>query len=207
MLMTNKEKEIVSFLKEEYPEAKATLIFHNPLECLLAILLSAQTTDKSVNQVTPPLFERFPTSKELANANVKDIENCIRSIGLYHNKARNIHALATVLEEKYGGRIPMKKEELMKLPGIGNKTAGVFLLEMGKEQYFPVDTHIKRISTRLGYAKKKWNPLKLKKGWKRYSLRKNGLIFITLSSISEEIYARPFILFARNANWANTASI
>ena len=163
MLMTNKEKEIVSFLKEEYPEAKATLIFHNPLECLLAILLSAQTTDKSVNQVTPPLFERFPTSKELANANVKDIENCIRSIGLYHNKARNIHALATVLEEKYGGRIPMKKEELMKLPGIGNKTAGVFLLEMGKEPYFPVDTHIKRISTRLGYAKKEMEPLEIEK--------------------------------------------
>ena len=99
--MTNKENDVISFLKEKYPDAKASLIFHNPLECLIAILLSAQTTDKSVNQVTAPLFERFPTSKELAKASVEDIENCIHSLGLYHNKAKNIHALATILEEKY----------------------------------------------------------------------------------------------------------
>ena len=161
--MTNKEKDVISFLKEKYPDAKASLIFHNPLECLIAILLSAQTTDKSVNQVTAPLFERFPTSKELAKASVEDIENCIHSLGLYHNKAKNIHALATILEEKYQGHIPMKKKELMELPGVGNKTAGVFLLEMGEETYFPVDTHIKRISTRLGYAKKDIDPLEIEK--------------------------------------------
>ena len=161
--MTNKEEDVISFLKEKYPEAKATLIFHSPLECLIAILLSAQTTDKSVNQVTGPLFEIYPTSKELSQAKVQDIEKYIHSLGLYRNKAKNIHALTTVIEEKYRGHVPTKKKELMELPGVGNKTAGVFLLEMGVEPYFPVDTHIKRISFRLGYAKKDMDPLEIEK--------------------------------------------
>lgn len=161
--MTNKEEDVVSFLKERYPDAKASLIFHNPLECLIAILLSAQTTDKSVNQVTGPLFQKYPTTKELSKASVEEIENCIHSLGIYHNKAKNIHSLAIILEEKYQGHIPMNKKELMELPGVGNKTAGVFLLEMGVEPYFPVDTHIKRISTRLGYAKKDMDPKEIEK--------------------------------------------
>lgn len=159
--MANKEEDIIFFLKEKYPEAKTTLIFHSPFECLVAISLSAQTTDKSVNKVAPALFEKYPNAKEMANADISDIEDLIHSLGLYRNKAKNISLLSKELVNKYGGEVPLNKKELISLPGVGNKTAGVFLLEMGIEPYFPVDTHIKRISTRLGYAKKDEEPIKI----------------------------------------------
>lgn len=161
--MTNKEEDIVSFLHERYSNAKCSLHFSSPFECLLAISLSAQSTDKGVNEVTPVLFEKYPSPKELAKASPKDVENIIHSLGLYHNKANNIISLSRALEEKYGGRVPFSKDELTSLPGVGNKTACVFLLEMGKGNYFPVDTHISRISNRLGYAKKTDGPLQIQK--------------------------------------------
>lgn len=159
--MTTKEEAIISFLEERYGGAKTSLVFHSPFECLVAISLSAQTTDKSVNAVTPALFSSFPTSFEMSKASVAEVESLIHSIGLYRVKARNIIALSKELAERYNGEIPLKKEELTKLPGIGNKTAGVFLLEMGVERYLPVDTHIKRISYRLGYSKKDDDPKKI----------------------------------------------
>ncbi len=159
--MTNKEEEVISFLKEKYPEAKTTLIFHSSFECLVAISLSAQTTDKSVNKVTPALFKKYPSAKEMAKADVSDIEDLIHSLGLFRNKAKNISLLSKELLNRYAGDVPLNKKELISLPGVGNKTAGVFLLEMGIEPYFPVDTHIKRVSSRLGYAKKDEDPLKI----------------------------------------------
>ena len=159
--MTNKEETIISFLEEKYKGAKTSLIFHNPFECLVSISLSAQTTDKSVNEVTPALFSKYPDPLSMSKADLKDVEELIHSIGLYRVKARNIIALSKELVSSYDGRIPTTKEELIKLPGVGNKTAGVFLLEMGIEKYLPVDTHIKRISTRLGYAKKDDEPKKI----------------------------------------------
>lgn len=159
--MTIKEETIASFLEERYGGAKTSLAFHSPFECLVAISLSAQTADKSVNAVTPALFSSFPTPFEMSKASVAEVESLIHSIGLYRVKARNIIALSKELAERYNGEIPLKKEELTKLPGIGNKTAGVFLLEMGVERYLPVDTHIKRISYRLGYSKKDDDPKKI----------------------------------------------
>lgn len=159
--MTTKEEAIISFLEERYGGAKTSLVFHSPFECLVAISLSAQTTDKSVNAVTPAIFSSFPTPFEMSKASVAEVESLIHSIGLYRVKARNIIALSKELAERYNGEIPLKKEELTKLPGIGNKTAGVFLLEMGVERYLPVDTHIKRISYRLGYSKKDDDPKKI----------------------------------------------
>ncbi len=161
--MTTKEEDIVSFLKNKYPTAKTTLLFHNAFECLVAISLSAQTTDKSVNKVTSILFDKYPGSKEMSLADVHNVEEIIKSLGLYRNKAKNIVDLSKTLEEKYHGNIPQDRKELTKLPGIGNKTAGVFLLEIGAEAYFPVDTHIKRIATRLGYADEDWNPARIEK--------------------------------------------
>lgn len=164
MTLMEKNKDlIISFLEEHYTDAKTSLNFSNPFECLVAISLSAQTTDKSVNLVTPNLFKNFPTPFEMAKASLEEVEELIHSIGLYHNKAKNIISLSKELVSKYNGIVPNKKEDLVKLPGVGNKTAGVFLLEMGTEPAIPVDTHIKRISNRLGYSKKNDTPEKIEK--------------------------------------------
>lgn len=162
-MKTNKEEDIISFLHEKYPDAKTSLRFSSPFECLVAISLSAQSTDKAVNEVTPSLFEKYPTSKEMSKANISDVENIIHSLGLYRNKAKNIISLSYSLEEKYGGRVPFKREELITLPGVGNKTACVFLLEMNEGNYFPVDTHVSRISLRLGYSNKNDEPLSIQR--------------------------------------------
>ncbi len=161
--MGNKEKEIISFLKERYPDAKTSLSFSSPFECLIAISLSAQSTDKAVNKVTPILFSKYPDTKSLANASLNEIEDILRSLGLYRNKAKNIISLSNALLEKYDGIPPFDREKLINLPGVGNKTACVFLLEMNKGDYFPVDTHIGRISMRLNFAKKDDTPIKIQK--------------------------------------------
>ncbi len=161
--MANKEEDVISFLKEKYPDAKTSLVFSSPFECLIAISLSAQSTDKAVNGVTPNLFTNFPDAKTLANANIEDVEKIIHPLGLYHNKAKNIISLSKALTDKYNGILPFNKDELVSLPGVGNKTACVFLLEMNKGNYFPVDTHISRISYRLSYAKKDEEPIKIQK--------------------------------------------
>ncbi len=161
--MANKEEDVISFLKERYPNAQTSLIFSSPFECLIAISLSAQSTDKAVNNVTPSLFKTFPNAKELANASLEEVEEIIHPLGLYHNKAKNIIALSKALTEKYNGIPPFNKDELISLPGVGNKTACVFLLEMKKGNYFPVDTHISRISYRLSYAKKDEDPIKVQR--------------------------------------------
>lgn len=154
---------VISFLEEKYKGAKTSLNFNTPFECLVAISLSAQTTDKSVNLITPSLFSKYPTPFEMAKASLHDIEELIHSIGLYHNKAKNIIALSKELVNDYNGIVPSKKEDLIKLPGVGNKTAGVFLLEAEIERAIPVDTHIKRISYRLGYSKKDEDPKNIEK--------------------------------------------
>ncbi|MCR4562352.1 MAG: endonuclease III [Bacilli bacterium] len=153
--MTNKEEIILSYLEEYYADAKCSLDYKNPFECLVAILLSAQTTDKSVNQVTPVLFSIFPTPEAMSIASIEEVENDIKAIGLYHNKAKNIIALSRRLVTDFAGKIPSDKEILTSLPGVGNKTAGVYLLEIEKVPAIPVDTHLRRVSYRLGYAKTK----------------------------------------------------
>lgn len=157
--MTTKNKEIISSLRKAFPEAGCTLDFHNDYECLVAILLSAQTTDKSVNLVTPKLFSHFPSSKELSQASIPAIENDIRTLGLYHDKAEHLLGLGKELENRFGGKVPHDKKELMSLPGVGNKTSGVFLLERGDIPAIPVDTHVGRVSVRLGLTKEEDSPI------------------------------------------------
>ena len=167
MTIKNKIEEISSFLDETYPNVGCELNYNKDYELVIAVMLSAQTTDVSVNKVTPELFAKYKTLDELANANLFDVEDIIHSIGLYKNKAKNVIAIAKALVENYGGVVPSDKDELQKLPGVGNKTAGVIRAEIFRIPDLPVDTHILRISKRLKLVDEKGNPyqteIKLKK--------------------------------------------
>ena len=167
MMIKNKVSEISSFLDEVFPNVGCELNYNKDYELVIAVMLSAQTTDVSVNKVTPILFDKYKTLEELANASLFDIEEIIHSIGLYKNKAKNVIAIAQTLVNDYGGVVPSDKNELQKLPGVGNKTAGVIRAEIFHIPDLPVDTHILRISKRLGLVDLKADPLqteiKLKK--------------------------------------------
>jgi endonuclease-3 len=161
MMTSPKSEAVLAYLKKTYPDARCALLFHNDYECLVAILLSAQTTDKSVNAVTPALFRDFPSPKELSAASLSAIEKDIKRLGLYHSKAAHLLALGQLLHERYGDAVPHDFQLLTSLPGVGTKTAGVFLAERIARPAIPVDTHIHRIACRLGYAKEKQNPLQI----------------------------------------------
>ena len=145
--------EIASYLNELYPDAHCELNYDSIFHLLIAVMLSAQTTDTSVNKVTPKLFEKYPTPLDLMNADICEVENLIRSIGLYKNKAKNIIATSKELVERFNSSVPSTMEELTSLPGVGRKTANVVLVEGFKIPAFPVDTHVERVSKRLGIAK------------------------------------------------------
>ncbi len=161
--MTKKSQDVSSYLHARFHDAHCELLFHNDFECLVAIVLSAQTTDAAVNKVSGNLFARYPSSLAMSKASLPDIEELIKSLGLYHNKAKNLLNLSQRLESEYHGLIPFDREKLIALPGVGRKTAGVFLVERAKQPFLPVDTHIARISKRLGYARKNENPLQIER--------------------------------------------
>jgi len=162
-------------LDEMYPNAHCELNYKTFFQLLIAVMLSAQTTDNSVNKVTPKLFELFPTPFDLANAKLEDVENCIKSLGLYKNKSKNLIEMSKIIVEKYNGNIPSNKEELINLPGVGIKTASVVLVEGYKIPAFPVDTHVERISKRLGIAPEKASAINvMEKLMKKYSSDKWG---------------------------------
>jgi endonuclease III len=134
----------------EYPDAECELDHRNPFELLTATIMSAQTTDMRVNMVTPALFAAYPTPADLASANPTDVEEIIRSTGFYQAKARNIMAMANMLLEKFEGQVPTEREDLVTLPGVGRKTANVVRSVAFKLPGLPVDTHVLRLSRRLG---------------------------------------------------------
>ena len=142
-------KTIISNLELMFKDAKCELDYNNDWQLLIAILLSAQCTDKKVNKVTPILFSKYPTLKNLKEANTNEIEEIIHTLGLSNTKAKNIIALSTILHDHYNDKVPNSKDELIKLPGIGNKTANVMLIEYFNIPAFPVDTHVARVSKRL----------------------------------------------------------
>lgn len=144
--------EIMAALEKLYPEARPELNFSNPFEVLIATILSAQCTDKRVNMVTARLFPQYPDAYAMAKLEPEELEPMIRECGLYRNKAKNIVAACRALVEKYEGRVPSTREELMALPGVGQKTAGVVLLAAFGEDQIPVDTHVFRVSRRIGLA-------------------------------------------------------
>lgn len=151
--------ELVNNLETMFPNAKCELDYSNLFELLIAVVLSAQTSDVAVNMVTKDLFMKYPTYHDLALADVIDVEKIIKNIGLYHNKAKNIIALSKTLDEKK--EIPNTREELMELAGVGRKTANVVLAEYYHIPAIAVDTHVKRTSERLKIAK--GNPLEIEK--------------------------------------------
>ena len=144
--------QVMQELEKLYPEARPELNFSNPFETLVATILSAQCTDKRVNMVTARLFPQYPDAFAMAKLEPEELEPMIRECGLYRNKAKNIVAACRALVEQYNGVVPDTREELMKLPGVGQKTAGVVLLAAFGDDQIPVDTHVFRVSRRIGLA-------------------------------------------------------
>lgn len=156
MKLTKKQiTELLDALREEYPQAGCALEHRNTYELLICVVLSAQTTDKSVNKVSGTLFRHYPAPRDLASARQEDVIEIIRSIGMYRTKSRNIIALAGALTEQYGGEVPGDYDELIKLPGVGRKTANVVLAVGFGQQRIAVDTHVFRVANRIGLAAEK----------------------------------------------------
>lgn len=146
--------EIIKKLKEYYPDATCSLNFENPFQMLIAVMLSAQCTDERVNKTTPGLFEKYSTPEAINNMKIEELEKIIYPCGFYKNKAKNIKAVAKELIEKYNGEVPQNMEELIKLPGVGRKSANVVMLEaFNNPQGIAIDTHAKRIANRVGLSK------------------------------------------------------
>lgn len=144
---------VLGYLQETYPGAKCALNFENDYECLFAIALSAQTTDAAVNRATPGLFSAYPTVEALAKATPEEVRPYIAFLGLAGTKAKNLVNASKAIVERYHSQIPSKLEDLITLPGIGWKTASVYLLERKGIPAIPVDTHVHRLAARLGFAK------------------------------------------------------
>jgi endonuclease III len=155
VISKQKTQVILDLLDRLYPDAKCSLGFGTPLELLVATVLSAQCTDERVNQVTPGLFGRYPSARAYAEAPLAEIEAEIRSTGFYHNKAKAIKSACAVLVEKYGGEVPAGMDKLVELPGVGRKTANVILGNAFGIPGLVVDTHVARVSERLGLTAQK----------------------------------------------------
>ncbi len=142
-------EEIKRRFLEHYPQAKTELNYKNLYELLVAVMLSAQCTDKRVNIITPKFFERFPTIKSLAEADLQEVKELIKTCSFFNNKAKNLVAMARMVQEHYGGKIPEDEKELVKLPGVGQKTANVVMIEFFGKNLMAVDTHVFRVAHRL----------------------------------------------------------
>jgi endonuclease-3 len=156
-------QKIIKLLAKEHPDAKIALHYTNPLELLVATVLSAQSTDKTVNQVTKSLFKKYRKAEDYANANLEDLEKDIKSTGFYRNKAKYLKKLGQVLVEKFGSEVPRTMDELLTLPGVARKTANIVLSNaFGVIEGIAVDTHVRRLAQRLGLSNNK-NPEKIEK--------------------------------------------
>jgi endonuclease III len=153
--------EVVARLKAEFPDARTELDWKNPLELLVATMLSAQTTDVQVNKVTQELFAKYRTAEDYAHADPEELEEDIRPTGFYRNKARSLRNMADALVEEHGGEVPGTMQDLVALPGVGRKTANVVLGNaFGVDEGIVVDTHVRRVSGRLGLTENK-DPVKI----------------------------------------------
>ena len=155
MLEKDKIKEVLDILEETYPDAECALHHQNVFQLIVAVALSAQTTDKSVNVVTPALFEKYPDADALAAADVEEVSEYIKRIGMYKTKAKNIVGMAQKLVSDYGGQVPEDYDALVSLPGVGRKTANVVLSVGFGHQRIAVDTHVFRVANRIGLVHEK----------------------------------------------------
>ena len=158
-----RSSEIISRLSVAYPNARIALKYSNPLELLVAVILSAQCTDQVVNRITAPLFKKYTSVEDYASVEVAEFETDIKSAGFYRNKAKNIIATANLIKEKFGGKVPSTMAELITLPGVARKTANIVLYNAyGITDGIAVDTHVARLSQRLGLSANK-DPVKIEK--------------------------------------------
>lgn len=159
--MTRKERYdyIIDWFQKHMPDAETELNYENPYQLLIAVILSAQCTDKRVNLVTPELFRKFPTPEVLAKAEFEDVEPLIRSVTFANNKTKHLLGMAKMLVEQYGSEVPDTVDELVKLPGVGRKTANVITSVIYEQPNMAVDTHVFRVSARIGLTLNAKNPL------------------------------------------------
>ena len=162
-LLANRTRQIISKLKQTYPDAHCELNHSNPLELLMATILSAQCTDERVNKVTPALFARCRTAKDFAEIPISELEGLVRTTGFFRSKAKSIHGCGTALIKDHGGKVPQTMEHLHKLPGVGRKTANVVLGNaFNLAEGIVVDTHVGRLSRRMGLTRQH-DPVKVEK--------------------------------------------
>lgn len=161
------ENKIIEYLDELFPNPKCELNYNKDYELLLAVMLSAQTKDARVNKVTKVLFNKYDSLKKLKEANIKDIENIIKELGSYHKKSEAVINIAKILDEKYNGKVVNNRKVLENLPMVGRKTTNVVLSELFNEPTIAVDTHVERVSKRLGLVKKDDDVIKIEEKLKR----------------------------------------
>lgn len=159
--MTTKQRYdgIIAWFSEHMPVAESELQYKDPYQLLVAVILSAQCTDKRVNMTTPALFEAFPTAQAMAEASAEQIYTYIKSISYPNNKARNLAAMARMLCAEFGGEVPSDLEQMQRLPGVGRKTANVLGAVLWQQEVMPVDTHVFRVSNRIGLTRNSKTPL------------------------------------------------
>lgn len=176
--MTKKERILnaIEVLKKEYPDAICSLNYSNPFELLVAVRLSAQCTDARVNLVTPALFEKYKTLDDYVNADIKDVEELVRSCGFYKNKASSIIGMARAIRDDFGGIVPDNIEDLTTLPGVGRKTANLIVGDVYGKESIVVDTHMIRISNRIGLVNVK-EPVKIEMALKKIVPKDDGSDF------------------------------
>ncbi|HET8573349.1 MAG TPA: endonuclease III [Edaphocola sp.] len=163
MTKTERYQAAIAYFSEKYPNAETELHYKNPFQLLVAVILSAQCTDKRVNMVTPDLFQHFPDPKTMAKATFEDLFPLIKSISYPNSKAKHLLGTARLLEENFQGRIPLTVPELMSLPGVGRKTANVITSVLDHQPNMAVDTHVFRVSARIGLTTRATTPLEAEK--------------------------------------------
>lgn len=169
--MTKKERysSVINYFNEQIPVAETELIYDNPFQLLVAVILSAQCTDKRVNMTTPAIFAKYPTAAELSKASFEELFPYIKSISYPNNKTRHLIGMANMLLEQFNGEVPMTVEQLVKLPGVGRKTANVITSVIDQQPNMAVDTHVFRVSKRLGLVTEKAStPLAVEKELIKY---------------------------------------
>ena len=168
--MTKKERYqiVIDYFEEQIPIAETELLYDNPFQLLVAVILSAQCTDKRVNMTTPVIFRKFPDPFKMSKASFDELFPLIKSISYPNNKTKHLIGMANMLIEKFGGEVPMTVEELIQLPGVGRKTANVITSVIDKQPNMAVDTHVFRVSARLGLTTKATTPLAAEKQLIKY---------------------------------------
>ncbi|GAB6073267.1 endonuclease III [Venenivibrio stagnispumantis] len=167
------EKDIIEGLKKHFPNPKTELLHKNGFELLIMVILSAQTTDERVNSVYPKLFSKYPTPESLSNADIKDLEEILKPVGFFRRKAKLIKQAAKDLIEKFGGNIPDNIKDLVKIAGVGRKTASVILVNLYNKPAIVVDTHVMRVTTKRWKIAKGKNPEKVEKELSNFFSKEN----------------------------------